>query len=122
VILLTTSRDPSSRLLQFAKELKVVFPNCVRMNRGGADVKEVIAAARENDMSDVIIVHEHRGEPNGLIVCHLPFGPTCFFGLSHVVMRHDLPERPAPMSEEHPHLVFHGFSTRLGSRVANILK
>ena len=33
-ILLTTSRDPSSRLVQFAKELKYVFPNSVRVNRG----------------------------------------------------------------------------------------
>lgn len=34
-MLITTSRDPSSRLVQFAKELKLVFPNSRRMNRGG---------------------------------------------------------------------------------------
>jgi len=34
-ILITTSRDPSTRLVQFAKELKLVFPNSKRMNRGG---------------------------------------------------------------------------------------
>lgn len=34
-ILVTTSRDPSSRLTQFAKELKLVFPNAQRINRGG---------------------------------------------------------------------------------------
>lgn len=34
-ILITTSRDPSSRLVQFAKELKLVFPNSQRVNRGG---------------------------------------------------------------------------------------
>lgn len=33
--LITTSRDPSSRLVQFAKELKLVFPNSIRINRGG---------------------------------------------------------------------------------------
>lgn len=33
-ILVTTSRDPSSRLTQFAKELKLVFPNAQRINRG----------------------------------------------------------------------------------------
>jgi rRNA maturation protein Rpf1 len=31
------------------------------------------------------MVHEHRGEPDGLIVCHLPFGPTAYFGLLNVV-------------------------------------
>lgn len=34
-VLVTTSRDPSSRLTQFAKELKLVLPNAQRMNRGG---------------------------------------------------------------------------------------
>ena len=33
------------------------------------------------------MVHEHRGVPDGLIVCHLPFGPTAYFGLSNVVCR-----------------------------------
>lgn len=34
-IIVTTSRDPSSRLTAFAKELKLVFPNAQRINRGG---------------------------------------------------------------------------------------
>ena len=34
-ILITTSRDPSSRLTQFAKELKLIFPGAQRLNRGG---------------------------------------------------------------------------------------
>ena len=33
--------------------------------------------------SQVVIVHEHRGEPDGMVVCHLPFGPTAYFG-SHL--------------------------------------
>jgi hypothetical protein len=33
-ILLTTSRNPSTRLTAFAKELKLVFPNTTRLNRG----------------------------------------------------------------------------------------
>ena len=34
-ILITTSREPSSRLTQFAKEMKLVIPNAQRLNRGG---------------------------------------------------------------------------------------
>ena len=34
-ILVTTSRDPSSRLVQFSKEMKLVLPNAQRINRGG---------------------------------------------------------------------------------------
>lgn len=33
-IMITTSRDPSSRLKMFASELRLIFPNAQRMNRG----------------------------------------------------------------------------------------
>jgi hypothetical protein len=33
-IMLTTSRNPSTRLTAFAKELRLVFPNTTRLNRG----------------------------------------------------------------------------------------
>ena len=54
-------------------------------------------------------------------VCHLPYGPTAYFNLSHVVMRHDIPECEK-MSEAFPHLIFHGFNTKLGNRCTSILK
>ena len=34
-VLVTTSRDPSTRLTQFAKEMKLVIPSAQRLNRGG---------------------------------------------------------------------------------------
>jgi len=37
-------------------------------------------------------------------------------------MRHDLPKKPDTMSEAFPHLIFHGFSSKLGERVVKILK
>jgi hypothetical protein len=46
-ILITTSRDPSSRLTQFAKELKLVFPNAQRINRGN-QVSRCRAAGMHN--------------------------------------------------------------------------
>ncbi|CAA6667134.1 unnamed protein product [Spirodela intermedia] len=123
-ILLTTSRGPSQPLTQFAKELKLIFPNSQRMNRGSQVISEIIEAARKSDFTDVILVHEHRGKPDGLVVCHLPFGPTAYFGLSNVVTRHDIKDKKAigKVSEVYPHLVLHNFSTKLGQRTANILK
>lgn len=120
-ILITTSRDPSSRLSQFSKELRLVFPNSQRINRGNFVLKDIVQAAKNNDCSDVIIVHEHRGVPDGLIVCHLPFGPTAYFSLANVVLRHDIPDI-GPASEAFPHLIFDNFSAKLGLRLKNILK
>ena len=124
-VLITTSRDPSSRLLQFAKELKLVFPNSQRINRGGqvghrrrcssqafarllanapskakgmprakagtASVSvlqvlpELVGTCRNHDFTDIVVVHEHRGEPDGIVVSHLPYGPTAYFGIFNTV-------------------------------------
>ena len=55
------------------------------------------------------------------MVSHMPYGPTAYFGLHNVVMRHDIQDR-ANVSEAYPHLVQHNLSTRVGKRVATILK
>jgi U3 small nucleolar ribonucleoprotein protein IMP4 len=121
-VIITTSRDPSSRLTQFMKEMRILIPNSQRVNRGSYVVKDLIELGRKNDVTDLIILHEHRGEPDGMIVCHLPYGPTAYFGLSKVVLRHDLPEKPPNMRESAPHLIFQGFTSKMGHRVSTILK
>lgn len=104
-------------LVIFLQELKFVFPNAQRMNRGGQVgffflmfqlgchcetnmvedmrwfmrfsllqvISEIIETCRAHEFTDVVLVHEHRGVPDGLIICHLPFGPTAYFGLLNVV-------------------------------------
>ncbi|XP_055848627.1 U3 small nucleolar ribonucleoprotein protein IMP4 [Episyrphus balteatus] len=120
-IMITTSHSPSARLKMFVKELRLLFPNAQRMNRGNYEVKQLMHACRANEVTDFIIVHEHRGVPDNLVICHLPYGPTAFFNISGVVMRHDLPD-VVPMSEQKPHLIFHNFKTKLAERTMNILK
>lgn len=39
-----------------------------------------VTAKSTLEHNEVVIVHEHRGEPDGMVVCHLPFGPTAYFG------------------------------------------
>jgi len=121
-VMLLTSRDPSSRLRAFAAEVRLIFPGAVRANRGNTGVKEAIAAAREAGYSDVIMLQETRGEPDAMIVSHLPFGPTAFFSVSGTVMRHDLDAATrGTVSEAHPHVIFDNFTTPLGARVRTIL-
>ncbi|KAF4347672.1 hypothetical protein G4B88_011089 [Cannabis sativa] len=66
-------------------ELSLVFPNSLRTNRGGQVISEMIESCRRRDFTDVILVHEHRGVPDGLIISHLPYGPTAYFQLLNVV-------------------------------------
>uniref|UniRef100_A0A3B4BJ43 Brix domain-containing protein n=1 Tax=Periophthalmus magnuspinnatus TaxID=409849 RepID=A0A3B4BJ43_9GOBI len=111
-VMVTTSRDPSSRLKMFAKEVKLMFPGAQRMNRGNHEITSLVRACKANNVTDLVIVHETRGQPDGLVVCHLPFGPTAYFTLYNVVMRHDVPDI-GTMSEAYPHLIFHNFTSRL---------
>jgi len=121
-ILLTTSRNPSSRLTQFLKEMKLIFPNSERLNRGAYVINDLVELCLKKNFTDLIILHEHRGEPDGLIISHMPYGPTIYFGISDTVLRHDLKEKPETMSEAYPHLIFNNFKTQLGERIVKILK
>ena len=62
-IIITTSHAPSSRLKMFAKEVKLIFPNSQRINRGNYQVKQLVDACRTNECTDLIILHETRGTP-----------------------------------------------------------
>jgi len=122
-ILITTSRDPSSRLMQFAKEIRLLLPNSIRLNRGNTILPILCQSCHSTATSDLILLHEHRGTPTSLTVSHFPHGPTAMFSLHNVVLRHDIPDSArGTVSESYPHLIFEGFSTPLGKRVVNILK
>lgn len=120
-VIVTTSRDPSSRLAQFAKEIKLLFPNAVRLNRGNYVMADLVSACKKSGTTDLVVLHEHRGVPTSLTVSHFPYGPTAFFSLHDVVLRHDILNR-GNQSEVNPHLIFDNFTTPLGNRVVTILK
>lgn len=122
-VLVTTSRDPSSRLGSFAKEIRLLLPTAIRLNRGNLVLPNLVQSAKSSGLSDVILLHEHRGTPTALTVSHLPHGPTASFSLHNVVLRHDIPNASrGTVSESYPHLIFEGFSTPLGRRVVKILQ
>ena len=122
-VLVTTARDPSSRLAAFAKEVRLILPGAVRVNRGAQTLADIVASARASDFTDVVLLHEHRGEPSALAVCHLPHGPTALFQVAGAVLRHDLGDKKAvgTLSEAAPHLIFDGFTTPLGARFKTVL-
>lgn len=45
------------------QEMKLMFPGAQRMNRGNHEVKTLIHACKANNVSDLVIVHETRGQP-----------------------------------------------------------
>ncbi|KAK4944054.1 snoRNA-binding rRNA-processing protein imp4 [Elasticomyces elasticus] len=97
-VLVTTSRDPSSRLSSFAKEIRLLLPTSIRLNRGNLVLPNLVGSALSSGLSDLILLHEHR------------------------VLRADIPNaNRGTVSESYPHLIFEGFTTKLGQRVVKIL-
>ena len=122
-ILLTTSRNPSSRLKQFHKELQYLFPNSINVNRGAYKIKDIYELGITQGFTDVALLHEHRGEPDGLILSHLPVGPTVYFGLTNAVLRHDADEGRQAITQALPHLIFENFNEeKIGKRFKTILQ
>ncbi|KAK9479227.1 anticodon-binding protein [Lipomyces japonicus] len=120
-IVVTTSRDPSTRLSQFAKEIRLMFPTSVRLNRGNSVLPALVKACQTSATTDLVLLHEHRGVPTAITISHFPHGPTASFSLHNVVLRHDL-QNAGTVSEAYPHLIFDNFTSPLGKRVAQILK
>jgi hypothetical protein len=42
-----------------------VVPNSQRLNRGGTVLSELVESCRAADFTDIVVLHEHRGEPGG---------------------------------------------------------
>jgi U3 small nucleolar ribonucleoprotein protein IMP4 len=122
-VCVTTSRDPSSKLKEFAKEIRLLFPTGVRVNRGQTTLPDLMDSCRAAEFTDVVLCTEHRGEADGLIISHLPYGPTLKLSLSDCVTRHDIGREAAGnASEAVPHLIFHDFASKLGVRVKTIIQ
>jgi U3 small nucleolar ribonucleoprotein protein IMP4 len=122
-VLVTTSRDPSSRLGTFAKEIRLLLPTAVRLNRGNLILSNLVGSALSSGLSDIVLVHEHRGTPTALTISHFPHGPTASFSLANVVLRADIPNASrGTVSESYPHLIFEGFTSKLGLRIVQVLK
>ncbi|KAJ9294332.1 hypothetical protein DTO271G3_6907 [Paecilomyces variotii] len=121
--LVTTSRSPSARLSTFAKEIRLLLPTSIRLNRGNLILPDMVSSANAAALTDMVLLHEHRGTPTAMTVSHLPHGPTASFSLHNVVLRADIPNAArGTVSESYPHLIFEGFKTKLGKRVVQILK
>ena len=62
-LLLLLPLPPAPSLPPSFQELRLIFPNAQRLNCGNYVMDQLVDACRANNVTDLIIVHEHRGEP-----------------------------------------------------------
>lgn len=118
-VLITFSENPVKASRRFALQLCKVIPNCMRMGRKGTSIKSVIKDAKRKGFTDIIVINEDRFEPNGLLLIHLPEGPTAYFRLSNV--KTCSKKQMKEMTYHRPEVILNNFNTRLGQTVARML-
>ena len=62
-VVVSTSSKPSKALIQFSKEVCLIFPNCQKINRGSSSLESIVKACSNNGVTDLILVTENRGKP-----------------------------------------------------------
>ncbi|KAL6769097.1 hypothetical protein ACKKBG_A17470 [Auxenochlorella protothecoides x Auxenochlorella symbiontica] len=118
-VLITTCFKPSGIMYKFIAELLEVFPNATYYKRQGFPLKKIVQFAKNRDFSDVVVINEDRKMINGMLVTHLPEGPTAQFRLSNLKLSTEISNH-GRISSHRPEVVLNNFSTRLGHRVGRL--
>lgn len=89
-VLITSADKPSLKTHLFMRELCKCIPNSEVRLRRGTDVKKIVVQAVEREYTDMLVVNEDRKLPNGLLVVHLPEGPTAHFKVTNFKRGYDI--------------------------------
>jgi len=120
-VLITCSDNPHSKTITFMKELTRIIPNSEPKWRKQTSVKKMVKQSIAKEYTDIVIVNEDNRTPNGLIVSHLPDGPTAHFKLSNVKVTTEMRKDYRAISAHRPEVILNNFTTRLGHGVARML-
>uniref|UniRef100_H2YL98 Ribosome production factor 1 n=1 Tax=Ciona savignyi TaxID=51511 RepID=H2YL98_CIOSA len=109
----------SQRTTRFLKELSEGLPNSHVFYRRALAIKNIIPQCLAKGFTDLVVVNEDRKTPNGILLCHLPDGPTAHFKISNVKLRKEIKNSAGP-SEYQPEIILNNFGTRLGHTIGRM--
>nr|XP_057928907.1 ribosome production factor 1 [Doryrhamphus excisus] len=119
-VLITTSDRPRGRTVKFCEQLATVIPDAHVYYRRGLALKRIIPQCVARNFTYLIVINEDRRMPNGMVLCHLPEGPTAHFKVSSVRLRKEMKRRGKEPTEHFPEVILNNFSTRLGHSVGRL--
>ncbi|TMW50581.1 hypothetical protein DOY81_004316 [Sarcophaga bullata] len=120
-VLITFADNPVTKTRKFGLELGRIFPNALVKIRNKSSVKKICKSAIREEYTDVVIINEDRRKPNGLLVIHLPNGPTALFKVSNVKLTSDMKRDHKEITKHRPEVILNNFTTRLGLTVGRML-
>ncbi|CAH1366780.1 hypothetical protein MTP99_008069 [Tenebrio molitor] len=120
-VLITYADNPMKKTRIFGRELTRIIPNSTSLYRNRSGVKKIVKSAIKENFTDILIINENRKEPDGLLVIHLPDGPTAHFKVSNVRITTELRKNHKEITEHRPEVILNNFTTRLGLTVGRML-
>uniref|UniRef100_A0A914XIN7 Brix domain-containing protein n=1 Tax=Plectus sambesii TaxID=2011161 RepID=A0A914XIN7_9BILA len=118
-VLITMSPYAKVMTWKFCYELRKCIPNSEIFSRKGVALKKVVKQATKKEYTDLIVVHEDRKKPNGIVLCHLPEGPTAYFKINSLKFSKEI-KNVGESTSHFPEVILNNFNTRLGHTVARM--
>lgn len=120
-VLITYCDNPTRKTRIFGVELTRIIPNSISLYRNRSGVKKMVKSAIARNFTDIIIINEDQCKPNGMLIIHLPDGPTAHFKLSNVKITPELKRSHKEISKHRPEVILTNFTTRLGCTIGRML-
>ncbi|KFM57961.1 Ribosome production factor 1, partial [Stegodyphus mimosarum] len=118
-VLITCSENPHTWTIRFCRELKLLIQDSIFLYRKHASIKKLVKEASSRGFTNIVVVTEDRRHPTGMLVIHLPEGPTAFFRISNVKYCKKIKHR-AECTSHRPEIILNNFRTRLGLTIGRL--
>uniref|UniRef100_A0A182PCG0 Brix domain-containing protein n=1 Tax=Anopheles epiroticus TaxID=199890 RepID=A0A182PCG0_9DIPT len=120
-VMITFNATPHHVTRKFASLLQRMIPNASTFRRNKTQLKRVCKSAIRENFTDILVVNENRKKPEGLLLIHLPEGPTAHFKISNFKDLKDLKRKESDISTHRPEVILNNFTTRLGLTIGRML-
>uniref|UniRef100_A0A182K380 Brix domain-containing protein n=1 Tax=Anopheles christyi TaxID=43041 RepID=A0A182K380_9DIPT len=120
-VMITFNATPHNVTRKFASLLRRMIPNTSTFRRNKTQLKRVCKSAIRENFTDILVVNENNKKPEGLLLIHLPEGPTAHFKISNFKDLKDLKRKEKDISTHRPEVILNNFTTRLGLTIGRML-
>ena len=120
-VMITFNATPHMVTRKFASLLRRMIPNAKTFRRNKTQLKRVCKSAIRENYTDIVVVNENRKKPEGLLLIHLPDGPTAHFKVSNFKDLKDLKRNERDITTHRPEVILNNFTTRLGLTIGRML-
>lgn len=120
-VMITFNATPHMVTRKFASLLRRMIPNAKTFRRNKTQLKRVCKSAIRENYTDILVVNENRKKPEGLLLIHLPDGPTAHFKVSNFKDLKDLKRNERDITTHRPEVILNNFTTRLGLTIGRML-